>query len=148
MGNSPNPACCLFLYMKSIRVTLDHHKDEQEGLRANQAWNTDGGKNDKTEAVLLHAHHEKAGSLEKTIMLGKIIGSRKRARPNMRWTDCKISHRSESTGTEQGCVPPGIVDITHSEGHQGLEPFKGTQHTENALCPFVYIVSKAAFAPW
>lgn len=25
----------------------------------------------KTEAVLLHAHHEKAVSLEKTIMLGK-----------------------------------------------------------------------------
>lgn len=50
VGNSPNPACCLFLYIRSTRDTLDHHKDEQEGLRANQAWNIDGGKNDENRS--------------------------------------------------------------------------------------------------
>lgn len=43
----------------------------------------------------------------------------------MKWTDCKISHRSASSRTEQGCLSQDIVDITHSEGHQGLEPTQG-----------------------
>ena len=46
-----------------------------------------GGKNDKTEAVLLWAYHEKADSLETTIMLGNVDSSRKRGGPNMRWMD-------------------------------------------------------------
>ena len=32
---------------------------------------------------------KRQGSLEKTIMLGKVEGSRKRGRPNIRWTDSK-----------------------------------------------------------
>ena len=42
------------------------------------------GKNDQTETFVLRAHHEKHGSLEKTIMLRKIEGSRKIERPRMR----------------------------------------------------------------
>lgn len=65
---------------------------------------------------------------------GKTTGSRKRARPNMKWTDCKISHRSASRRTEQGCLSQDIVDSTHSEGHQGLEPTQGhTAHRERPV---------------
>ena len=40
-------------------------------------------------------------SLEKTIMLGKVEGSRKRGRPNMRWIDStKEAHWHESTEAE------------------------------------------------
>lgn len=41
----------------------------------------------KLEAVLRWAHHEKAGSLEKAVMLGKIEGSRKRGGPAVTWID-------------------------------------------------------------
>ena len=44
----------------------------------------------------------KQDSLEKAIMLGKVEGSRKRGRPNMRWID-SVKHRRESTGDERGC---------------------------------------------
>ena len=44
------------------------------------------------------------GSLKKIIMLGRIEGSRKKGRPNVKWIDFhKKSHRHESTGAEQGC---------------------------------------------
>lgn len=45
-------------------------------------------KNDKTEAVQLRTHHEKAGFLGKTIPMGKIQGRKKRVRPNMTTLDC------------------------------------------------------------
>ena len=46
-----------------------------------------GGKMEKLKlSCLLHIMRWQ-DSLEKTIMLGKIEGSRKRGRPNMRWID-------------------------------------------------------------
>ena len=42
-------------------------------------------------------------SLEETIMLGKLEGSRKRGRPNTRWTDSlKEANRLEFARAEQG----------------------------------------------
>lgn len=45
------------------------------------------GKDDKTEAVLLGAHHEKTGLFRKDNDAGKSRDSRKRGRANMRWID-------------------------------------------------------------
>lgn len=41
------------------------------GSQSKLNLNVAGGQNDDPEAVLLRAHPEKAGSLEKTFMLGK-----------------------------------------------------------------------------
>ena len=57
--------------------TLDCQKDEQVG--------PEQIKNDKTEAVLLGAHHEKAGVFGNDSDAGKSRCSRKRGRANMRW---------------------------------------------------------------
>lgn len=63
----------------------------------------------------MHGHwapHEKAGSLEQTLMLRKIEGSWERGSPNMRWIGSKKkkkSQRPESAGVEQA-----YEDITHS----------------------------------
>lgn len=46
-----------------------------------------GGKSDKPEAVLLRACYEKAEFFGKDNNAGKTQGSRKRERPNTRWTD-------------------------------------------------------------
>lgn len=64
--------------------TLKCQKDHV-GSRANKASNIAGGKDGKTEVILLWAQYEKAGSLEKTVILGKIKDSRKRGRQDMRW---------------------------------------------------------------
>lgn len=72
----------------SFMDTLDHQTDEQVGPRTNVAGNILGGKHDKTSAVQLWAHPEKASSLEKRIMLGAIEDGRKnRVNPNVRWID-------------------------------------------------------------
>ena len=52
------------------------------------------------------------GSLEKTMILGKIEGSRRRGRPNMRWMTSIKSHKHKATEAEQGCSGQDIVDIT------------------------------------
>lgn len=39
---------------------LDHQKDKLVGPGANYTWTSSGGKNDKTGAILLWAHDEKA----------------------------------------------------------------------------------------
>lgn len=54
-------------------------------------------KNNKTEAILLRAHHEKAKVFGKDNNTGKNRGSRKRGRLNMRWIDSLKEATGRST---------------------------------------------------
>lgn len=98
-------------------------EDGQVGPRANSAWNVPGGKNDKTEVILLPVHHEKAGLFGKDNTAGK-----HRRQQGRRKTKCetdglhKRSQRHESTGAEQGCWGQDVVGITHSQGRQESAP--------------------------
>lgn len=65
------------------------------------------GQNDKMKAFLLGAHREEAGSLEKTIMVGKTVGSGKRK--------TKQEPHPEPLGAEQSCWAQGTVDVTLSQ---------------------------------
>ena len=67
--------------------SLDCQKDEQVGSRANYVGNIAGSNNTKLKLSYLRYIMRRQGSLEKTTILGKMEGSRKRGRPNMRWTD-------------------------------------------------------------
>ena len=67
--------------------TLEFQKDEQVGPRSNQATTFSGGKNDETVAVLLWAHHKKAGFSGKDNNIKKVEGKKKRGRPNTSWSD-------------------------------------------------------------
>lgn len=61
------------------------------------------------------------GFLGKTVMLGKIEGSRKRGRPNKRWIDSIIEAIGRSPRELSRAVRIGHGDVPHSEGHQELE---------------------------
>lgn len=111
--------------------TLNWQKDEQVGPRAHWAQNIAGWKDDKTEAILLQAHYEKA------VFFGEDHNARKKTRQQekrktkdeMDWLH-KISCRHGSTGAEQGCRRQDIGDITHSESCQELEPTHDMEHTK------------------
>ena len=55
--------------------------------KENQSWILTGGTDAEAEATILWAADEKNYSLEKTLMLGKIEGKRRRGRQRMRWLD-------------------------------------------------------------
>ena len=59
-------------------------KDEQVGLRANEASNVAGGKVTKLKLSYLGYIMRRQCSLDKIIMLGKVEGRRKRGRPHMK----------------------------------------------------------------
>ena len=50
-----------------------------------QSWVFTGGIDAEAETPILWPHHAKTDSLEKTLMLGGVGGSRRRGRPRMRW---------------------------------------------------------------
>lgn len=75
--------------------TRNHQKDEQVGSRANEASNITGGKMTKLKVPYFGHIMKSQVSLEKTMMLRKIEGSRTRETPNM----SQIDSITESTGS-------------------------------------------------
>ena len=55
--------------------------------RSSQSWMFIGRTDAKAETPLLWTPHAKSDSLEKTLMLGGIGGSRRRGQQRMRWLD-------------------------------------------------------------
>ena len=66
------------------------------------------GKNDKTEAVLLRAHHEKARFFAKDNIARKMEGSKKKGRPNMSWTNSM----KEATGRSPQELRRAVEDLS------------------------------------
>ena len=67
---------------------------------------------------------QRADSLEKTLMLGKVESMRKRGRPRMRWLDCitDSGHEFEQTpgdgegqGSQVSCRPWGCQALNMTE---------------------------------
>ena len=52
-----------------------------------QPWDFFGRNDAKAETPVLWPPHEKSRLLEKTLMLGGIVGRRRRGRPRIRWLD-------------------------------------------------------------
>ena len=74
-----------------LEKTLDSHLDYKEiklvSPKGNQPWIFTGRTDAKAEAPTFWPPDERADSLEKTLMLGKIEAKRKRGRQRMRWLD-------------------------------------------------------------
>ena len=72
---------------KTLESPLDCKEIQLVHPKGDQPWDFFGRNDAEAEAPVLWPPHEKSYSLEKTLMLGGIGGSRKRGRQRMRWLD-------------------------------------------------------------
>ena len=74
-----------------LENTLENPLDSKEiqpvHPKGNQSWVFTGGTDVEAETPILWPPDAKADSFEKTLMLGKIEGGRRRGRQRMRWLD-------------------------------------------------------------
>ena len=69
---------------KTLESPLDS-KEIQPVHSEDQPWDFFGRNDAEAETPILWPPHAKTDSLEKTLMLGGVGGSRRRGRPRMRW---------------------------------------------------------------
>ena len=78
-----------------LEKTLESHLDCKEiqpvNSKGNQSWIFIGRTDVEAETLILWPPDAKTDSLEKTLMLGKIEGGRRRGRQRMRWLDMSLS---------------------------------------------------------
>ena len=72
---------------KTLESPLDCKEIQAVHSEGDQPWDFFGGNDAEAETPVLWPPHTKIDSLEKTLMLGGIGGSRRRGRPRMRWLD-------------------------------------------------------------
>ena len=72
---------------KTLESPLDFKEIQPVHPKGDQPWVFIGRTDAKAETPLLWTPHAKSDSLEKTLMLGGIGGSRRRGQQRMRWLD-------------------------------------------------------------
>ena len=72
---------------KTLENPLNCNEIQQVHPKGNQSWIFIGRTDAEAETPILWPHHAKIDSLEKTLMLGKIEGRRRRGWQRMRWLD-------------------------------------------------------------
>ena len=72
---------------KTLENPLDSKEIQPVHSEGDQPWDFFGRNDAKAETPVLWPPHAKNDSLEKTLMLGGIVGRRKRGRQRMRWLD-------------------------------------------------------------
>ena len=71
---------------KTLESPLDWKEIQPVHAKGNQSW-IFIGRIDEAETPVLWPPVQRAGSFEKTLMVGKIEGRRRRGRQRMRWLD-------------------------------------------------------------
>ena len=72
---------------KTLESPLDCKEIQPVHPKGDQSWVFTGGTDVEAETPILWPPDAKADSFEKTLMLGKIEGRRRRGRQRMRWLD-------------------------------------------------------------
>ena len=72
---------------KTLESPLDCKEIQQVHSEGDQPWDLFGRNDAKAETPVLDHIMQRVDSLEKTLMLGKIGGRRRRGLPRMRWLD-------------------------------------------------------------
>ena len=72
---------------KTLECPLDCKEIQPIHSEGDQPWDFFGRTDAKAETPVLWPPHQRVDSLEKTLMLGGIGGSRRRGRQRMRWLD-------------------------------------------------------------
>ena len=99
--------CCFWTVVleKTLENPLDckeiqpvHPKGDQSWVKGDQSWVFTGGTDVEAETPILDHLMRRADSLEKTLMLGKIEGRRRRGWQRMRWLDGIIDSMDTGLG--------------------------------------------------
>ena len=72
---------------KTLESPLDCKEIQPVHSEGDQPWDFFGRNDAKAETPVLWPPHAKSDSLEKTLMLGGIVGRRRRGQQRMRWLD-------------------------------------------------------------
>ena len=72
---------------KTLESPLDCKEIQAVRSEGDQPWDFFGRNDAKAETPVLWPPARRVDSLEKTLMLGRIEGRRRRGRPRMRWLD-------------------------------------------------------------
>ena len=72
---------------KTLESPLDCKEIQPVHSQGDQPWDFFGRNDAKAETPVLWPLHAKSDSLEKTLMLGGIVGRRRRGRQRMKWLD-------------------------------------------------------------
>ena len=81
---------------KTLESPLDCKEIQPVHSEGDRPWDFFGRNDAKAETLVLWPPHSKVDSLEKTLMLGGIGGSRRRGRQSMRWVDGITNSRDMS----------------------------------------------------
>ena len=85
---APNNLCFWTVVLeKTLEIPLDCKEIKPVSPKGNQSWIFTGRTDAEAEAPILWPPDVKNDSLEKTLMLGKIEGRRRRGQQRMRWLD-------------------------------------------------------------
>ena len=79
-------------------------------------------------SILANRQKRKRPSLEKTLVLGKIEGKRRRGQQRMRWLDSITDSVDTNLGKLQETVKEGRPAMLQSMGSQRVRPSLGTEH--------------------
>ena len=75
---------------ETLESPMDCKEIQPVHPKGDQSWGFIGRTDVEAETPVLWPLMQRADSLEKTLMLGKIEGRRRRGRQRMRWMDCVI----------------------------------------------------------
>ena len=89
---------------KTLESPLDCKESQPVHPKGDQSWVFTGSTDAEAEAPILWPPRAKSDSFEKTLMLGKIEGRRRRGRQRMRWLDVITDSMDMSLGKFQELV--------------------------------------------
>ena len=104
--------------------------------KGNQSWIFIGKTNVETEVPISGYLVRRANSLEKTLMLGKIEGGRRRGRQRLRWLDgiTDLMDKSLSSGSWWRTGKPGVLQSMGSQRVDRTERLNNNNTNASQLC--------------